>query len=190
MKAMRSTRGPHIPRRHERGSCKVRYLHTLASRRRDEEQGFTLIELMVVVLIIAILIAIAIPTFLGARNRANDRAAQSSLRNALTAAKTSFTDTSDYSGATPAVLQGIEPSLTFVGTASTGFKVVSVETPAAGATTWWAEVKSKSGACFGIEDKSGAAGGTFYAGGASAAPAAGCTAPAAAADPNWLGTGW
>ena len=44
-------------------------------RRRDEE-GFTLIELMVVVLIIAILIAIAIPTFLGARPRAQDRAAQ------------------------------------------------------------------------------------------------------------------
>ena len=50
--------------------------------RRDEDEGFTLIELMVVVLIIAILIAIAIPTFLGARQRAQDRAAQSSLRNA------------------------------------------------------------------------------------------------------------
>ena len=55
--------------------------------RRDREEGFTLIELMVVVLIIAILIAIAIPTFLGARERAQDRAAQSSLRNALPAAK-------------------------------------------------------------------------------------------------------
>jgi type IV pilus assembly protein PilA len=174
----------------------VRFLHSLARRRRDEEQGFTLIELMVVVLIIAILIAIAIPTFLGARTRANDRAAQSSLRNALTAAKTSFTDTSDYSAATPGLctavapaggLCRIEPSLSYVTTASTGFKVVSTITPAAGATTWWAEVKSKSGTCFGIEDNSGANGGTTYAG-TTTALAAACTAPAA--DPAWGDTGW
>ena len=64
--------------------------------RRDEEEGFTLIELMVVVLIIAILIAIAIPTFIGAKGRAQDRAAQSSARNELTAAKTIFTDQQSY----------------------------------------------------------------------------------------------
>src|ERR1700680_1011305 len=93
--------------------------------RKSQEEGFTLIELMVVVLIIAILIAIAIPTFLGARTRAQDRAAQSSLRNALTAAKTAYTDTSDYStAATSAQLTAIEPSLTYevAATASTGFK--------------------------------------------------------------------
>src|SRR2546423_1316347 len=80
--------------------------------RRDEDHGFTLIELMVVVLIIAILLAIAIPTFLGSRQKAQDRAAQSNLRNALTAEKTYFTDTEAYTTDASA-LRGIEPNLTF-----------------------------------------------------------------------------
>src|SRR2546425_6427730 len=68
-------------------------------RLQREDKGFTLIEMMVVVLIIAILIAIAIPTFLGARKRAQDRAAQSSLRNTVTAAKAIFTDSETYTPA-------------------------------------------------------------------------------------------
>ena len=48
------------------------------------EGGFTLIELMVVLLIIAILLAIAIPTFLTVSGGARDRAAQSNATNALT----------------------------------------------------------------------------------------------------------
>ena len=88
-----------IPPHREEVTHRVDVLNNLKARR-DQEEGFTLIELMVVVLIIAILIAIAIPTFLGARERAQDRAAQSSLRNALTAAKTAYTDNSDYSQST------------------------------------------------------------------------------------------
>ena len=72
-------------------------IKSFIARRRDSEEGFTLIELMVVVLIIAILIAIAIPQFLGARGRAQDSAAKSDLRNALTAEKTFYTDTQAYS---------------------------------------------------------------------------------------------
>src|SRR5713226_176910 len=81
-----------------------------------DERGFTLIELMVVVLIIAILIAIAIPTFLGARQRAQDRAAQSNVRNAFTAEKTFFTDGQSYTQ-TVSDMTAIEPSLTYTQTA-------------------------------------------------------------------------
>lgn len=84
---------------------------------KGRDEGFTLIELMVVVLIIAILIAIAIPTFLGARRRAQNRAAQSNLRNALTAEKTYYVDTQQYTNDT-AAMQGIENSLVWVDNAT------------------------------------------------------------------------
>src|SRR5437667_3726849 len=89
-------------------------------RHKGNEEGFTLIELMVVVLIIAILIAIAIPTFLGARGKAQDRAAQSTLRNALTAAKSAFTDNDSFTGVDATSLAASEPAITFkaAGTAS------------------------------------------------------------------------
>jgi type IV pilus assembly protein PilA len=62
------------------------------------EAGFTLIELMVVLLIIAILLAIAIPTFLGVTGSANDRAAQSNLTNGLTEAKALYQNAQTYTG--------------------------------------------------------------------------------------------
>ena len=95
-----------------------------ALRQRQREDGFTLIELMVVVLIIAILIAIAIPTFLGARERAQEKAAQSDARNGLTAAKTIFTDGETYTGIDAAALGAVEPSLTFGAVADTDTETV------------------------------------------------------------------
>ncbi len=79
------------------------------------DSGFTLIELMVVLLILAILLAIAIPAFLGATNTANDRAAQSNLNTAQTDAKVCYTNNSQsYTACTTTVLQTSESSLTFV----------------------------------------------------------------------------
>ena len=158
-------------------------LATLRKRRDQDEEGFTLIELMVVVLIIAILLAIAIPTFLGARERANNRAAQSSLRNALTAAKTIYTDSQDYTSATATALRDVEPSLTFVAdsTHSTTYKSVSVGSLTT--TSWAAAALSKSNKCFYIKDvvSTGTGGGTKYGSVDSGTSSTNCTGTAATA---------
>jgi len=138
--------------------------------RRENEEGFTLIELMVVVLIIAILIAIAIPTFLGAQNKAKDRAAQSSLRNSLTSAKVIYTDSSSYTPATATALAAVEPSLTFctatvaskcTGTTSIGPKGVSVTNTSADVIVFAA--RSASGQCFYLRDTATGPGTEFAA---------------------------
>ena len=54
-------------------------------RRAQDEDGFTLIELMVVVMILAILMVMGLPTFLGVKARFQDRAAQTDLRNTVLA---------------------------------------------------------------------------------------------------------
>ena len=133
-------------------------IQRIKDRLHKEDKGFTLIELMVVVLIIAILIAIAIPTFLGARTRAQDRAAQSSLRNTVTAAKALFTDNEDYAAATVAALSAGEPSLSFVaaGVASTDSQMVSsasvITAPSTKAEEFYGAVMSNSGTCWLVRD--------------------------------------
>jgi type IV pilus assembly protein PilA len=101
----------------------------------DRDAGFTLIELMVVLLILAILLAIAIPTFLGVTKSANDRAAQSNLNTALLNAKAQYQQNSQSYPATAtlqAALSSAEPSLQFVTGASTDQNHISVFTTADG----------------------------------------------------------
>src|SRR3954471_6983025 len=122
--------------------------HLGAREVQPKEQGFTLLELMMVVLIIAILIAVLIPVFLGANNRAKDRAMQDNLTTAITAAKGVYLTKTDYTLATPGTLTAEAGALNFVGNsvAPTAQSAVSVDAVNAGYIVLAGQ--SKSGNCF------------------------------------------
>ncbi len=90
-----------------------------------DESGFTLVEVLVVMVIIGLLAAIAIPAFFSQHSKANDAGAKEAARTAQTAIETYSTDHGgSYSGATVADLRAVEPTVrpatNVAGTGGTG----------------------------------------------------------------------
>ena len=117
----------------------------------EPDGGFTLIELMVVVMIIAVLLAVAIPSFLGFRRNAQDSAAQSTLSNAEKVATLVLLEEEQFPG-TAALLVRLpaeEPRIQWVNhmVSSTGPRVVSIDEDAGGNELAMATL-SESGTCF------------------------------------------
>jgi type IV pilus assembly protein PilA len=132
---------------------------------RRGEDGFTLIEILVVIVIIGILAAISIAAFLSQTEKARDASAKAQVRNAQTAAETYATDhNGEYKGLEPAKLKEIEPTLSDQVTAKLikaeakggGYLVqsesvktsdkYSIERKEGGEVSRWCE-KAKTGGC-------------------------------------------
>jgi type IV pilus assembly protein PilA len=93
-------------------------------RSTNAEHGFTLVEVLVVVLLLGILLMIALPTFLGQRAKAEDSEAHAMIRNTQVALATYETDRDTFD-ATRAALEAIEPA---IGEATAGFDVSGTTT--------------------------------------------------------------
>jgi type IV pilus assembly protein PilA len=143
------------------------------------DAGFTLIELMVVVMIIAVLIAIAIPSFLGFRKSAQDRAAQSEIRSVLLSEKAYWLEKGNYTAAA-ADITAFEPNSVINANPALGVTI-----RLNGTQFVCIERTSKSGTTYGIWES--ATGGTYYGNNGTTGLLANCPAAAPA---GYVQGGW
>ena len=134
------------------------------------DSGFTLTELAVAMLIVGILAAIAVPSFLGARDNAYDREAQSAVDAALNAAVVHYSNYGDFSPSDTATcgasadatiaddLQRLEPNFDFLADNADSDNPRKVSVDAAntynaddedlGCQVFYAAALSRSGICW------------------------------------------
>lgn len=144
----------------------------IGGRRRSlgHDGGFTLVEVMVVVLILGILLAIGVPTLLASLDRSRAASAKTRATEGLKVQKTLYADGRGYS-ANPLDLEAAEPSLDFRtfaedgGSATKVLGTVYIRDVTENSATVVA--RSDSGDCFWTRDVNGH---TKYARG-------GCTSP-------------
>jgi type IV pilus assembly protein PilA len=61
-----------------------------------DQRGFTLLEILIVMLLIGVLAAIALPAFLGQKDKGEDASAKSDARNAVSQVESCYVEHGDY----------------------------------------------------------------------------------------------
>jgi prepilin-type N-terminal cleavage/methylation domain-containing protein len=154
------------------------------TRRLENDQAFTLVELALVITIVGVLLALAVPAFLTMRGKADDRVAETSLRTTRMSAILWQQDQATFVLA-PETLQASEPNLSYTRAASLGvatFSTGPADIVYFGDVTSFGEVaRSKSGRCFLVTEFVGALPARYRR---TTGSSADCTLPASLAAPG------
>jgi type IV pilus assembly protein PilA len=154
--------------------CEVNRTSTRLWARAADSSGFTLPELLVVMLIIGILAAIAIPSFLSTTGNAVNAQAKTLAQSAQTTAETIGTENSgNYANVTEAELHRIEPTIVTKATVTAPKSEAYVSAATPGSTEYTITVTASNGNEFTI------------AKGSTGAVTRTCTSPKGKASCSW-----
>jgi prepilin-type N-terminal cleavage/methylation domain-containing protein len=114
-----------------------------------DQTGFTLIELIVVMIILAVLLVISIPAYLGFKDRAQQRTAAGNVRSTIPSAEAYFVDKGTYVGMSLPALRAIDSGLS--GTIQTVTVSPTAYCISAKVGSWWAHVAGPGGSVVSAE---------------------------------------